>query len=410
MINRVPISQRSRDLFPLITSALLANEEGRSPESDLLLSWLNQYQSQAEISTLDLVKWLSKTTTLNKEAQFLLESLRATLLQDLFNSIPASAQFPNNVNSDSNEAFFRFLTIAGVIVAICEGFDGIVSIIGLFPVIPQLVTFLAGIVFAGLSVIVFCSFDLVAIARNLGVNIDNTHQLIDVYLDQVEQLNKLRAVVNISYAQSNAEDQKILLQIASMLVTRYAALDVAREMYRSDLNAPYLTTAKLITSAVAGVLFFGAGFFSSQSLVLAVAGLFSSSVSALSWPIIVASSVVGLAAFSIYWFVERPGLESLVSRWRGLDEDKITNFIDDKVVNEQKREFAQLETNLNRFVSSVNQVEKLREQLATLNIKAPHPSVSSSAFDDRFTFFSKSGGDSAGTGFFTEDARVAAFQ
>ena len=410
MINRVPISQRSRDLFPLITSALLANEEGRSPESDLLLSWLNQYQSQAEISTLDLVKWLSKTTTLNKEAQFLLESLRATLLQDLFNSIPASAQFPNNVNSDSNEAFFRFLTIAGVIVAICEGFDGIVSIIGLFPVIPQLVTFLAGIVFAGLSVIVFCSFDLVAIARNLGVNIDNTHQLIDVYLDQVEQLNKLRAVVNISYAQSNAEDQKILLQIASMLVTRYAALDVAREMYRSDLNAPYLTTAKLITSAVAGVLFFGAGFFSSQSLVLAVAGLFSSSVSALSWPIIVASSVVGLAAFSIYWFVERPGLESLVSRWRGLDEDKITNFIDDKVVNEQKREFAQLETNLKRFVSSVNQVEELSEQLATLNIKAPHSSVSSSAFDDRFTFFSKSGGDSAGTGFFTEDARVAAFQ
>lgn len=394
MINMVTISPRSRDLFPRIRSALLSREGSNAGENAILLSWLSQNESQDEINTLELVTWLSKSITLDKETQFLLETLRAALLQDLFNSIPVSSELSENVDLQSNEALFRFLTIAGTIVAICEGFDGIVSIIGLFPAVPQLFIFIAGIVFAALSVIVFCGFDLVAISKNLGVDIDKSHQLIDVFLEQVEQINKLREVIAICSLREGLEEQKILLQMSNMLTTRYSALDAARETYESDLNAPYLTTAKLITSAVAGVLFFGAGFFSGQSLALAVAGLFSSSVSAICWPIIIASSVVGLAAFSIYWFVERPGLESLVSRWHGMDEEKIHAFTDDNLIKGQRRGLAQL-------VGQVTKLDQVRHRLEeiTLSRRDTLP-----VLEDRNTFFGRRRSNS------TPDTNYAAAQ
>lgn len=360
MVNSVPISHRSQNLLPLIREALLSVESDSDDKASLLV-WLSDVASRTEINTLELVAWLSKTIILDKETQFLLETLRAALLQDLFNAIPESAELGSSVDPQSNEALFRFLTIVGTTVAICEGFDGIASILGLFPAVSPVVIFMAGIVFAALSVIVFCGFDLVAISKNLGVDIEQKHQLIDAFLEQVEQIDKLREVISIRCIQGDAEEQRVLLQMSTMLATRYAALDEARGIYKADLNDHYLTTAKSLTSAVAGVLFFGGGFFSGQSLGLACARLFTSSVSAVYWPILVVSFVVGFAALSIYWFVERPGLESLVSRWLGLDEDKINTFVDDNVVREQRRGLSQL-------TGQVDKVGQLQRQVRGLTL------------------------------------------
>jgi hypothetical protein len=356
MVYRVSISQHSKDLSLRVKELLLlVSEEERPHDNVALLSWLEEHESETEINALDLVVWLDRRITLDKKAQFLLESLRTALLHDLYHSIPDRLELDDTVDPQSNNAFFRFLTIAGTTVAICEGFDGVVSILGLFPAIPPVVIFMAGIAFAALSVIVFCGFDLVTISKNLGVDKGKSYQLIDVYLEQVEQINKLREAICIRCTLGTSEEQDVLLQMSNMLVTRYAALDSARQKYKADLSATSLIVAKSVTSAVGGIVFFGGGFFSGQSLALAAASLFTTSASALFWPVIVASLLVGVAACSIYWFVQRPGLESLVSRWLGIDEEKIDALIDDSVVNRQRRGLEQL-------VRQVTQVGEFRRQ------------------------------------------------
>lgn len=356
MLGPIIIRQRSKELlhnFKSASSPLLT--ENLSEDSEALLNWIDQIESQAEINIVELAIWLNKTTTLDNETQLLLEALRASLLADLYHSIPETAEFYEYAETPSNYELFRFLTIAGTIVAICEGFDGIVSILGLFPFVPATPIFFVGIIFAALSVIVFRGFDLIAMAKNLGVEMDTAHG-VDVFLEQVAQVAKLTAVISLCCTEeAHEQDHVILLQLSTMLTTRFEALETTRRLYKEDLNSPYLRTAKSFTSAIAGVLFFGSGFVSGQSVFLAIASLFTTSVSALFWPVLTASFIVGVAAFSIYWFVERPGLESLVSRWLDIDEDKIHALVDDNVVMEQRRDLDQL-------AKQVAQVGRLHQQ------------------------------------------------
>ncbi len=371
MVYSVTISQHSNALSLRVKESLLSVAEAeRASDIIALLEWFEQNPLENEINALALVACLSKSITLDKKAQFLLESLHAALLQDLFNSIPDSSELSDNVEPQPNKAFFRFLTIAGTTVAICEGFEGVASILGLFPAIPPIAIFMAGIAFAAVAVIVFCGFDLVTISQNLGVDRGKSYQLIDVLLEQVEQINKLREAVCIRCTLGNVEEQEELLQISNMLVKRYAALDSARSKYKADLNATSLIVAKSVTSAVAGIVFFAGGFFSGQSVALAAASLFTTSATALCWPVVVASLLVGVAACSIFLFVQRPGLESLVSRWLGMDEEKINALIDDHVVNKQRRGLEQL-------VSQVSQVGEFRRMGGGLTLFNRAPSQES---------------------------------
>ena len=89
-----------------------------------------------------------------------------------------------------------------------------------------------------------------------------------------------------------------------------------------------LTLSQMIFIFI-GLVFFSGGFFTGQSLALALLGLFCASISASFWPILLVSIAVGLAALSVYWFVERPELEKLVGRWFGRDPEKIELLQDD---------------------------------------------------------------------------------
>ncbi len=357
MLGPVTIRQHSKEFFQLLKSEILLSPGENSSQDKLnLFLWIEIIDQKTEINIVELLNWLNHNVRLeNDDSQFLLESLRASFLEDLYYSIPEHIKFHKNDEPQSNYELFRFLTIAGMIVAICEGFDGIVSILGLFPFVPAAPIFIAGIIFAALSVIVFRGFDLIAMAKNLGVEMEAPHG-VDVFLEQVDQIAKLRAVISLCCTEdSHEQDHATLKQLSMMLSTRYQALDEVRDRYKEDLNSPYLRTAKSLTSAIAGVMFFGSGFFSGQSVFLAIASIFTTSVSALFWPILAASFVVGVAALSIYWFVERPGLESLVSRWLDIDEDKINAMVDDQLVMEQKRDLHQL-------ARQVEQVERLHQQ------------------------------------------------
>lgn len=356
MFTPVPIRQPSKEWARLLRQTPLSLE---------LQVWLQHLEAIQTIDAVELIAWLTQTIPLENEALFLLESLRTALLNDLYDSILDPQDREDDIKDSPHEAFFEFLVVAGTIVAICEGFDGIASILGIFPTVPALFIFLAGVIFAALSVIVFRGFDMVTIAQNLGVNIETNHHLVSVFLAQVEQIDKLREAAGfLSFKTECSQDRKILRDLVAMLIIRYNALDAFREAYAAALHAPYLTTTKLLTSIISGVVFFGSGFFSGQSVALTGIYLFTSGVSALFWPIFAISSIVGIAAFSIYWFVERPGLESLVSRWLGLDEDKINVFIEERAVNRHKRGLSRLETQL-------NQIEGLKQNARGRLVEAP---------------------------------------
>lgn len=382
MLNRIAISQCSKDLMLSIKTSLCAANDGLV-DNAALIAWLDEPQRQDEtIDTLDLIAWLKKSIVVDNESQFLLESLRASLLQDLFNAIPESDCLNDSVVPSSNEELFNFLIIAGTIVAICEGFDGIASILALFPAVPAVVVFLLGAVFAVVSVVVFYGFNLDTIAKHLGVKIQHTDHLIDIYLHQLQQIVKLREAISTHFCGADSEEQEVLFEMAAMLNIRYQGLDSARFAYKTDLNAYHVTVAKSITSAVAGTVFFGGGFISGQAVSLAFANLYVSAVAATFWPVLVASTVVGLAAFSIYWFVQRPGLERLVSRWLGLDEDKIEALADEDVVKHQLRE-------LNQLTRQLEGVGMLHQRIRELNSNTEQERLShqSVAVND-YSFFS----------------------
>jgi len=134
-----------------------------------------------------------------------------------------------------------------------------------------------------------------------------------------------------------------------MLCIRYDALDKARNAYTRSLENRYLIAAKFVMAAIAGVSFFGAGFFAGQSLSMWIASSVAGTVSVTFWPIILVSVVVGIAALCLYWFTQRPGLMNLVGRWFGLDKDKIDVFASKEAVHERKEELKNLEKYIPKF-------------------------------------------------------------
>lgn len=125
----------------------------------------------------------------------------------------------------------------------------------------------------------------------------------------------------------------------------------------------------MITAAVAGIIFFSGGFFAGQTVALAIASLFVASIAATAWPIIVASIAVGLAALSVYWFVERPGIENLISRWKGLDKDKIDQLCEDKYVDRETAKIKSLIAGIQNNINLLDKEEKAQAKIGSLELE-----------------------------------------
>ena len=336
-------------------------------------------QTADKVPRAELVLWLEESLDPGKKARFVLESLRASLLQDVYDSFLSDAERRRKHEKKPVSWFkkvqFMFLAFCGVLLAICEGFDGIASILGSFVAVPTVLVFVAGITFSILSVAVFYLFDLVDISKQLGVNITKSNKLLDVYLQQVEQIELLRKVIDDCYIHESADEREELRQLVAMLAFRYKVLDAARESYMAALNKPALKGGKLVSDIMTAVFYFSGGFFAGQTLAIAVAGIFVASVSATFWPVVVASAAVGLAALGIYWFAQRPLLKNLVNHWLGLDKQNIEVFADIDTVAAQKQALLTLETKM-------EQIEALHHEIAlvktgeTTGIRELDPEVS----------------------------------
>ncbi|KTC76887.1 hypothetical protein [Legionella brunensis] len=352
-------------------------------------SLLSTFQQLKSIDHKTLLDWFEVTRQIkgDEEETFRIASLHASLLKDLNESLNASKHKKSDKKSGgwSAKAKFALLAIAGTIYFGCEGFDGITAIMGIFSSVPTIAIFAAGTLFSILSIVVFYSFDLVEISKNLEVRSADAPKLLDVLLDEFKQIKALRLELSKTAGktpQQLAED----LAIAELLLKRHQDLNESRIKLLQALDNPYLKVAKTATAGIAGIIFFSGGFFAGQTVALAIAGLFVSSVAATFWPVVLASVIVGLAAFSVYWFVERPGIENLISRWKGLDKEKMDALCESEVVEretnklntliENLKQNASIETNKEQLESENKELRKnvvnLESQASSLQEKASH--------------------------------------
>lgn len=326
------------------------------------------FDENQEVNTIEraqLVCWLKSTIPADTNARFTLESLRATLLEDLHDSFlnegEHNAKKKKKAVSWWSSALLTFLALAGALVALCEGFDGIVSILGSFIAIPTVALLATGICFSFLSVGLFYSFELFEISKVIGVEMSKSRRLLDVYLEQVDQIDSLVKVINDRYdvEEASTQERRELYAMSSMLISRYESLSSVRDSYVTALSNPLLKVTKVITATMTSVIFFSSGFFAGQSLALTIASLFVATISATFWPIMLASVVVGLAAMSLYLFVQRPRLENLVSHWVGLDQESIDTFVEEDGVQRRIWSLYSLQTKISRFIDLRDQVENL---------------------------------------------------
>jgi hypothetical protein len=284
----------------------------------------------SEVDRAELVNWLDQSFDCDKEHLLKLESLRAKLLKDLrqSNESKASIIIPTQPHTSwYKKAQFIWLAVAGTLLAICEGFDGMASMMGLLPAVSPVALFVGGLVFSAMSIAVFYGFDLVAISDNLGVSFNGVPKLLDVVLEQTREIKRLQKHIEATFHKVDSiEEIKSLKKLTTMLKNRLDALDKTRNEYNQALNEPKLKGLKVTAALFTGALFFSGGFFTGQAMAVTMAGIMGATASITAAPVIALSCLMGLAAFSIYWYLERPGFENLVGQWFGLDQNKIDEF------------------------------------------------------------------------------------
>ena len=148
-----------------------------------------------------------------------------------------------------------------------------------------------------------------------------------------------------------------------MLQRRFQALVEASSQFDRALNSRKMQVVKFIASGTAGLLFFGSGFFAGQSVAMFIADLVIPAVLPTFWPVVLFSVIVGIAAFSLYWYVEQVGFKKLVSGWFGLDEDKIEQLCDKELLDREEQKLENLKEQVISTAHLTHRVRTLQNKL-----------------------------------------------
>lgn len=322
--------------------------------------------SLTEMSTLSL----QDEESVDKGIKFLWLQLQLFLMQDAFQSMGGEPVPPEEKVKKSFWAKVKFwgLVVSGTLLAACEGFDGIVAILGVIS-LPTVAVAAVGSFFALASVLVFYGFDVKEISKNLGVGFKDATQSIDIYLEQLRVLQQFTQTLagQLLNAQTSERCQQ-LRDLLKVMQARLVDLNKAKNVFSGGRDNRVIKAAKLIVAGIAGVLFFSSGFFAGQTIGLA----FFAGVSASFPPVLALSIVVGLAAFAIYWFVERPGLEHLVGNKLGVDREKIDQLLEG-VDGVKEKSVDSLEIKLSECAQQITNRRQELDQLATPSPRAVVP-------------------------------------
>lgn len=388
MNNYIALSERSQNFIKKFY---------KLKPSPILDTWQNSDTNL--IPTEELLNWLNQNIETDKYSHYPLEELRLSFLQDVQEALLTPeellAQNKRNATPWYTNSQFIILAIAGTVLAFCDGFNGITSILALFNPVPMAI-FTVGVAFSLISVAIFRGLDLVEISRNVGVKINNSKALLGTLVKQVEVIEEIRKKIDDVYVDSEDREQlKNYHHIVKTLLTRFNEMDEARKLYTDSMNNRFIHMAQFGAALVTGTLFFSSGFFAGQSLALAIAELFVATASATFFPVLLASLAVGVAAFCVYWYLERPGVENIVGRMFGLDKDQVEELSDEEKVQSQLLVLKQLDKKLDKYLKSQDRIEQLStevQDLAELNNDiltqvTTEPTVPASIGKSRYSHF-----------------------
>ena len=326
----------------------------------------DSFETSSPLKSAELIAWLATKQLVQDEHKYLLESLYVAILRDLYEAIPERKPRKEEKKADwVSHLKFVLLAIAGTIFFGCEGFDGIMSILSMTS-LPTAAIFAIGLAFSLFSVLVFYACDLVEISKNLDVDLSSASKIVDIYLQEIEIIKDLRKALDACFSKKSREELASDLVLLEMLQTKYTGLDEARQALKKALDSPWLTFFRHLTASIAGVLFFSGGFFAGQTVAMAIAGLFLATVTPTFWPVVLASLVVGIAALSMYWFVERPVFENAMGRWVGLDKENIEQLCDDDEVAKEQHKLMVLKEKLQIRYAALTRIHELEGQFGGL--------------------------------------------
>ncbi|MFO9574682.1 Dot/Icm T4SS effector Lem29 [Legionella pneumophila serogroup 1] len=358
---KIKLSQRSLEL---LNDYL--NLGGSGPSNLVNGSSSIDFSSLTQLLASNLSKSSKTSKTIKKKREFIEAALYAELLRDLSTSLNGSDEEIKPAEKEppvSNKLKFWLLAIAGTLLAACEGFDSITTMMAVLS-FPAWVVLCAGILFSALSVVVFYGFDLVQVSQNLEIKLTDTPKLLDLYLSQMEEIKAIRKKIdNYSLASMSMDELNELHLILVMLQDRVNSLVKAGQKFDLALNSPKMDVAKTIVSGVSGILFFGGGFFAGQSVATFMLALVMTSVTPTFWPVLLFSVIVGLAAFSLYWYVQRVGVNKLVSEWFGLDEDKIEKLCGKSKMDKELKKLNNLDEKVMTTSDLLSKVANLESKL-----------------------------------------------
>ena len=310
-----------------------------------------------------------KSTKSAKELEFTLMSLRTELLHDLYLSLPGNEPAENKIKNDSSslgKLKFILLALAGVLVAACEGFDSVVTMMSIFS-LPASVILASAFIFSFLSAVAFCGLELVQLSRSIGVKLTDVNKALDVYLRQLEEIKLLRKKISkYNLAELSTDELRKLELIAASLQQRFAQLSEAGAQFEQALNNKGAQVARLVLSGITSTLFFGGAFCSGQTVSMFLLGLFMSSVSPAAAPVLLFSLIVGLAAVALFWGVEFPSFKSWLSGWFGLDEERVAILCDKELLTKEEKKITSLQE---KIAGTLH----LKEKLSALGQSEPSP-------------------------------------
>lgn len=369
-IGKIELSMRSQELLkhylklnPLTASGLM--DEPLSLSLEELMAFLSEEEP------------VSASQDSPKKHLLARAQLQAELMNDLYTALNRCT-VPDSESkkpASSWKSYIKYLMLAcaGLLVAGAEGFDGITTILGILP-FPSILIFIAGLGFSLLSMVVFYSCDLAQISNSFGVSRKDASQLLDVYMMQLNTIKDIRKIMNTYLWSGYSKEELIPVQkIIQILKRRVRILAEESETFNKALNHTGVESVKFFVSAMVGLLFFGSGFFAGQSVALFIGSLFVSALLPTFWPVLLFSTLVGLAALSLYWYVELASIKKLVSSWFGLDEDKIEQLTAHENIVKEEKKLEHIQNRISETLESTLKLLDLQKKLDGSNQQQQAP-------------------------------------
>lgn len=355
-------------------------QSDNSMDCDALILWLTENNTKRPDST----------ETLGNEEHFRQAFLNARLLKELSHSLFGKSTRPKEKKKASYLAQIQFvlIAIAGTLVAACQGFDSIATVLVVFS-LPDFIIISSGIALALMSVAVFYGFNLIQVADSLGIALGEGPKLLNAYVAQLNALKMLRKqIAGTCLPDCGIEQLARYEQLLVMVECTHVNLVKASQQFQDALNSSKIQIAQFLFSGLSGLLFFGGGFFAGQSVAVYILSLLMTTPAF--WPVLGFSAVVGLAGFSVYWYIERVGLQKIISGFFGLDEEKIERLCSAENATKELNKLNALRANISSTVklkTGLSFLSDVKED-AELNYKTTMPVDKSSEIKtNRYQFY-----------------------